>query len=113
MTSPLPFFLIGLLLTACHKERLVDACKEKRPTETVIWLKQKVADLEKSPYCHAIRQFDFHGRKVFVVGTCEPNFHSVDQIYDCKGNLVCGWGDPHCPDFATQARFEKSIWRSH
>jgi hypothetical protein len=113
MKTASPFFLALLVLTACHKEKLVDACTAEKPVENVIWLKQKVADLENSPYCHSIRMFNYHGRKVFVAGTCEPNFNSIDQIYDCEGNLICGWGDPQCPDFTTEAKFEKFIWRSN
>jgi hypothetical protein len=113
MKISISLFILFALLSSCNKEQLVDACHVDNPTEKVIWLKEKVAQLEKSLYCQSIRQFSYQGQKVFVVGTCEPNFNSVDQIYDCEGNLICGWGDPKCPQFEAEAQFEKLLWRSH
>ncbi|MES2733018.1 MAG: hypothetical protein V4714_14815 [Bacteroidota bacterium] len=110
--KPFLSLLLLLFLASCSKEELVNACTTENPAEKVIWLKKKVNLLEKSPYCNTIRQFNYHGQTVFVVGTCEPNFNSIDQIYDCQGNLVCGWGDQQCPDFEKEAKFEKVIWPS-
>jgi hypothetical protein len=102
----------GLLLLACTKERLSNACLEDHPAEQVVWMKKIISSLEQSPYCNAVSRYQYRGQTVFVIGTCEPNFNSVNQIYDCEGNLLCGWGDSQCPDFAEQAHFERIVWRA-
>lgn len=113
MKAHLLIGLSGFLLIACTKERLLNACAADCPAEQVDWLKRKITSLEQSPYCNAISRYSYQGKMVFVVGTCEPNFNSINQIYDCEGNLLCGWGDTQCPDFAEQAHFERFVWRSN
>ena len=113
MKTFFPILAALVLQPACNKEKLVDACALENPAESAAWVRQKVAELRKSPYCHAITRYGYRGQTVFVVGTCEPNANSVDQVYDCEGNLVCGWGDGQCPDFGQQAKSEKLIWESN
>ncbi len=106
--------LVALLLTAS-----CSASSPATPGPTPSWLTALIHDLESQPVASPpafVGQYDYAGRTVYYV---PPRCCDIwGTVYDADGVVLChpdggvtGSGDGRCPDFLSQRKNERIVWR--
>lgn len=90
--------------TSCKMDddnELSNTCNVDNPVEDLIWLKEKIKNLEQSSSINSgdiyISQVNYEGNTIFILGNCCELYNSVSPVYNCKGELIsrlgCGDGE--------------------
>jgi hypothetical protein len=114
------FVVVIILCSAsqCHDESLSTGedsaeCKHGQLPE---WLKDLVSDLEQGSTKGKITQYFYHHKTVYLINLCLNCDDSGAEVYDCQRNVICRFGGIAglytCPDFNSQAKNERVIWRN-
>ncbi len=83
------------------------------------WLATRIAELEAEPVANPpamITRYEYRGQLVYYL---PPRCCDIpSELYDTTGAVICGpdggftgKGDGRCPDFFTERKDEKLIWR--
>jgi len=105
-------FASGSLLSSCHKDLVL-------PKDTPACIKEKIVSIKNEPKRDpkaVVYQYEYKGEKVyFIPSYCCDMF---SELYDSNCKLIChpdggitGKGDGKCPDFFSERKHEKVIWK--
>jgi hypothetical protein len=107
-------WVVPILVASCGI-----TCRAPLPDASPEWLVGLVERLEREPVANppaTIVQYRYQGATVYYL---PPRCCDVESaLYNAAGDLVCspdggltGRGDGKCPDFFTEARVERVVWR--
>lgn len=104
--------MLGLSLSAFTCEDSLDL-----PCANNDWLEAKVKGMKRaSSQDGLIEQYEYEGQVVISINNCVGCADAMTVVYDCSGNELCKFGGiagfNTCPDFATEAKFVKVIFKS-
>lgn len=104
--------MLGLLLSAFTCEDSLDL-----PCANNDWLQEKVKDMKRANWSEGlIEQYAYEGEVVISIANCVGCADAMTVVYNCSGNELCKFGGiagfNTCPDFATEAKFVKVIFKS-
>ncbi len=97
--------ILPLLFFACESDRDEFVCGKEDPLNDLKWLKETKQELERRESLTGsyIIQYLLDGAYVFLVNDCFPCADNIDEVYNCKGELICSFGGLHglndCPEF--------------
>lgn len=107
---------IGLLMFACNKSDVGNACDTDDPLNDTPWLKdlKEQFDKDMSPTRQIIIQYSYNGETVFYVDYCNLCSDALITVYDCEKNVVCEFGGTAgkntCPDFTEKTTDKKILY---
>lgn len=104
--------MLGLSLSAFTCEDSLDL-----PCANNEWLQEKVKAMKRMGAQEGlIEQYAYEGQVVISINNCVGCADAMTVVYDCTGNELCKFGGiagfNTCPDFATEAKFVKVIFKS-
>lgn len=121
------FSLLLVCLVSCNQKDLqsqrndVDDCEIVNLKDAPVWLKNKVADLERESAsfkcagsdsgCFYIAKGVIKGKAVLEIGICCANTNSIPIFYQCDGTLFCDSKNTDCPTFNDVSN-RKIIWQT-
>jgi hypothetical protein len=81
------------------------------------WLQEKIKTMKRASWQKGlIEQYEYEGQVVISINNCVGCADAMTVVYDCSGNELCKFGGivgyNTCPDFATEAKFIKVIFKS-
>jgi hypothetical protein len=104
--------MLGLSFSAFTCEDSLDL-----PCPNNDWLETKVKEIKRASWQEGlIEQYEYEGQVVISINNCVNCSDAMTVVYDCSGNELCKFGGiagyNTCPDFATEAKFIKVIFKS-
>lgn len=85
------------------------------------WLEEFIIQFQNEPVRNppqSIWQYEYGGKIVFYIPPQCCDQYSI--LYDSDGNIICfpdgglsGYGDGRCPDFFSERKNEKLIWKDN
>jgi hypothetical protein len=98
---------------------LTVACPSSTEGTTPLWVWKLIAEFQLQPVGNppqSIWQYEFEGKTVYYIpAQCCDMFAS---LYDAEGTYICapnggidGRGDGRCPNFHSERRNERLVWK--
>lgn len=88
MKFVLKFIIIIALLISCKSDDNLPSCSFENPIEDLVWLKQKVDELNNSKHKEIINQASYKNQTVFVFSICCYSCNTVITVYNCSGEKI-------------------------
>lgn len=119
-------FLSAIVVFACHR-KVPAATYDSSSDQTIVstgnglpgCIQQKIDSIKKLPVWNPaaqIEEYEYHGKKVFVVSADCCDFFTT--AYDENCNYICapsggftGRGDGLCNDFNEKGKLVKQVWK--
>lgn len=91
--------------TTTNDEELL--CNTENPLEDIDWLNELKESLENNNWQSLIIEYKYKGEDVFYVDPCYNCPDGMSTVYNCEGDVLCGFGGiagiNTCPDFFSEA----------
>jgi hypothetical protein len=82
----------------------------------VSWLRAIIESAQEGPHKAEVIRYSYNGETVYLINTCKDCADTMDQVYNCSGQVICQFGGiaglNTCPDFEDKAKNKKVIWKN-
>lgn len=110
LSIPIGLFFILLTAFTCDDNLVL-------PCENNDWLSQQVSTMKRNKSVKGlIEQYEYNDQIVLSMTSCVNCSDAMTVVFDCSGNELCKFGGiagyNTCPDFSTQAKLVRVIFKS-
>jgi hypothetical protein len=113
------FFALALIIATnmafdCERHVPFPEGESNYCSNDLSWLKDKVEPINSET---EVVRYKYKGETVYLINTCAGCADSMDEVYNCDGQLICQLGGiaglNTCPDFYDTATEKEVVWKNY